>query len=187
MLQALANVAVVFGIAFLIQQTRAANEAAREARLLRIAEIFKSINEQFDDITSNFPPEINKTARPDLVTLRHHAEQRGFSPGLAERAIWRYHYMVRTEFELCRMGVLTDHMWRNWLNRIITSFEFPAFCEIWEQHLNNRLAHPRRASTMTPEFDAFMNLARNESEFLVSKCGTVQGLRQWVADGDWIG
>jgi hypothetical protein len=182
-LQALANIGILITIAFLAVQTHASTKTAEEARLLRVADIFRSVNLQYDDIISELPPEINEkdptTGKPttDLASLRTYADQPGFSPGRAVKAIWRYYYMTRAEYELCRMGIPTDEIWSGWLSGILASFHIPAFQETWKQMAENE--RPDRPMAHIGYYD-FMELARTNPELLRRECSTVQGLIEWA-------
>jgi hypothetical protein len=171
--QILSSLIVAITLIYFVRQTKATIQAAEETKSLRIAEIYRSINLQFDDITSHLPPEVND--RPDLSTLKEIATREGFSPGEAERAIWRYYDLARMEFELCRMGVLTDHMWQSWLRGIITSFTYPAFCDVWNKRKNTISSYEFRNSA----FEAFLELAHHNPKFLLDYCGTVKELMAW--------
>lgn len=181
-LAALANLGILITIAFLAVQTRASTKAAEEARLLRIADIYRSLNTQYDAIIAELPTEIN-TKDPtsqqyttDLATLKRYADQPGYTPGKAVRAIWRYYYMTRAEYELCRMGVLTDEIWSGWLAGIRGSFQYPAFREIWQEYYTQEHPNPPTAHV---GYYTFMELARTDPQALMRECGTVRGLMAW--------
>jgi hypothetical protein len=104
------------------------------------------------------------------------ADQPGFSPGKAVRAVWRYYYMTRAEYELCRMGILTDEIWSGWLSGIRSSLEIPAFQEAWKAIYEAEHPDPPTAHI---GYYAFMELARTNREALARECGTVKGLIGW--------
>lgn len=172
-LQILLGIIQLVTLVIFILQTRASIAAVEETRFLRIAELYRNINLQFDEISSLIPPEIND--RPTLEGLRKIALEKGYSVGQTEKAIWRYYDLARTEFELCRMGVLTDEMWQGWLRGILSSFKFPAFQEICARRIVSNAPYFGN----TP-YEIFLRLAQEEPDFLLDNCGTVKGLMKWA-------